>query len=432
MASETGPTQQQPPQNREQEALAALHAHRQRSGYVPWNNDDNERLRALDKHQKQQARDRRDLRAGVALYRRRATRPAPAFRPIADEAPQIAQDVAHYDPAPDPYRTSLAIARDLIARQMERESQALDLWKAHCRRHRGQGENLTYGDAVAVLVAGGMSERSAKRALKRGTGLLWDRRPDRRDHRLVWYHLRGYHAIQRALGLASCGKWVRLPLDAYAGKSGTYASHVLAAWLDAHDRVSRATQARAFGRTKNTVRAMQRAAGQAQTAVVVTARAPRTDDEVIELGQALTPAEGDADQKHHWRGAGQSYAWQDTNRYGRAPARPLGRKRSAYIRAKAERATCRATMGMDVQSAPATPPPSPKRFDRDRAYDRADRWQKRHPDRAALIFNTWLPRQRALAYSGNARGGWPITRDQAGRALTFEYSYSYGARGLAR
>ena len=197
--------------------------------------------------------------------------------------------------------------------------------------------------------------------------------------------------------------------------------------------VARITQAREWGRTKNQVRAWQRAADQKQQAVMVSARAPQTDAEIIELGQQLTPAEGDADQKHHWRSAGRAYQWQDTNAYGSAPAQPLGRKRTKHISAKAKRATCRVVSGRCTQSAPAVALDQlPKRFDRDRAYAQADTWQKRHADRAALIFNTWLPRPRALATVGNARGAWPVTQDQADRALTFEYSYSYFARGLAK
>jgi hypothetical protein len=137
-------------------------------------------------------------------------------------------------PAPLPYRTSLNIAKELISRQLESAAQAFDIWKAHCHLNGGKGEIQLHGNVIAILVAGGMSKSSAKRAIKLGIDLLWDRRPDKKDQRQVWYHLRGYPAIQNALGLSSCGTWARLPLGAYQGTSGDYAAHVFSAWLEIH------------------------------------------------------------------------------------------------------------------------------------------------------------------------------------------------------
>jgi hypothetical protein len=311
-----------------------------------------------------------------------------------------------------PYRTSLNIAKELISRQLESAAQAFDIWKAHCHLNGGKGEIQLHGNVIAILVAGGMSKSSAKRAIKLGIDLLWDRRPDKKDQRQVWYHLRGYPAIQNALGLSSCGTWARLPLGAYQGTSGDYAAHVFSAWLEIHPRVSRATQAREFNRSKQQVIDWQHSTGQEQRACVVRARLPENEKESIELGQQLTPVDREQDVRPHWQSKAGGIVWQDTNFYANSRSQILGKKRSRAISAKAKsHATNRVVVGRNrKQSAPVDRELLPKRFETNRDYRRADQWQKRNVERSAVIYDSEL---------------------SSARLLTYEYSYSYLARGFA-
>jgi hypothetical protein len=89
VVTQTGQTGKTQAQNPEQEALAVLHAHRQQSGYIPWDNDDNERLKALDKKQQRQTREQRELLEGQALYRSRAVVPAARFERVSDALPPV-------------------------------------------------------------------------------------------------------------------------------------------------------------------------------------------------------------------------------------------------------------------------------------------------------------------------------------------------------
>ncbi|MBW1927481.1 MAG: hypothetical protein JRI35_09925, partial [Deltaproteobacteria bacterium] len=56
----------------EREALAALRAHRQQSGYVPWNHDDNPRLKQRDDQQRQRERAQQAWLIGQHIHQRRA------------------------------------------------------------------------------------------------------------------------------------------------------------------------------------------------------------------------------------------------------------------------------------------------------------------------------------------------------------------------
>jgi hypothetical protein len=182
--------------------------------------------------------------------------------------------------------------------------------------------------------------------------------------------------------------------------------------LEIHPRVSRATQAREFNRSKQQVIDWQHSTGQEQRACVVRARLPENEKESIELGQQLTPVDREQDVRPHWQSKAGGIVWQDTNFYANSRSQILGKKRSRAISAKAKsHATNRVVVGRNrKQSAPVDRELLPKRFETNRDYRRADQWQKRNVERSAVIYDSEL---------------------SSARLLTYEYSYSYLARGFA-
>jgi hypothetical protein len=186
----------------------------------------------------------------------------------------------------------------------------------------------------------------------------------------------------------------------------------------AHPEASRAAQSAALGRTERQLREMQTSVNVRQQARVVEARVPRNEAESLELAPHLWSREDDA-PKHHWRGPGGVYRWQDTNYYSGGLAVDLGLKRSGYINAQKDRISeDRVNEGTRAAECPAVtcdPVECPKRF-QDAAQ--ADKYQARHRDRQAKIHVGRMPRAH-LRRSATDR-----ERNVDG----FDLSYSYRAQ----
>lgn len=291
--------------------------------------------------------------------------------------------------APDHYRTSVELTAELMRRGLPRAALALDAWKAATRAAGGSGEYLSSEGLTALLVRAGLSRRTAQRSKSEGAGLAWDATPDPRDRRRVIYHLRGYVAIQRALGLADLGKWAILPAVAYTGLAA-YVNHASAAWIAAHPTSDRHSQAEALGCSINAVRQRQHAAGLLQEPRIDDYGKPETLAEQDELNARLARRDRPEERVHHWRGPGGSWRRQVSNFYHTSPARILGRKRSRRIAAHAN-----LTSRFPGAAGEADFEQLPRRFDRSEGVHE---WQAKHPTRGALVYAGHLLPTGALMY----------------------------------
>lgn len=390
--------------DREREALAALAAHRAGSDLpsvvAAENAAHNDRLRALDARQRAAAAEHQAMLDGLRAYRDRrsktsgseipgafssadhATRRPRRFRtarmvPLAAVCAAPAPEPEPLPLAPEHFRTALDLTAALFREGIPRAALALDVWKAHTRQTGGKGEFLPGDVLTALLMAAGLSRRTAQRAKAEGAGRLWDVYRNPRDRRRSVWHLRSYVAIQRALGLPDLGRWAILPAVAYCSLA-EYVNHASAAWIAAHPVSPRQVQAEALGCSMTTVRARQRAAGLRQTARIDEFRKPQTLAEIDELADRLAGADGE--RIPHWRGPGGSYRRQTSNWYHSGPARILGRGRSRRIAALAYFDPSRRR---GAGQRDASQEQQPRRFEHGHE---AKEWQIRHPARGAYTY----------------------------------------------
>jgi hypothetical protein len=377
---------------RELAALAALRAHRSNSDLpaqiAAESYQQNDRLRELAEQQRAAELQAADIAAGLRAWRgrvpngstrgqarrvaRRGWRAARVI-PLADAIPQIPlpPEAEPVELAPEQYRTSVEIAAALLRQGLARAALALDVWKAAIRRSGGRGEWLTGQQFTDLLIAAGLSKRTAQRAKREGLGLLWDTYEDQSDRRRVIWHVRSTSRICRALEIVHPGQWARLPAAAYTS-ADLYTVHASAAWIAAHDRSSREQQAAALGVTKHTVRARQRAAGLQQRARIDEYARPASEGQALELATRLQDAHGQT--VPHWRGRRGSYRRQTTNYYFGGPARLIGKRRSRHIAAQ-NKGTSRYRGEVKRQN--------PRRFeDHNHLVD----WQARNPDRGGYTY----------------------------------------------
>jgi hypothetical protein len=180
-------TDAQPPQALEQEALAALRAYRAQAGYTPWNHDDNEALRVLDKEQKQQQAEARAFRDGLDRYQRRGlTPPAAFFDRIAQALPRITEITSSAKETPDAAlpdqpeaeETGLLLVRldpelGRLAVALEKSSE-FRVW-AVARHVFGKPGWVERGTLFESLQAAQVihTRRHLNRLLQDGDGLFW-------------------------------------------------------------------------------------------------------------------------------------------------------------------------------------------------------------------------------------------------------------------
>jgi hypothetical protein len=302
-------TDQRQAQNLEQEALAALHAHRQQSGYTPWDNGDNERFKALDKRQQRQTQERRELLDGQAVYRHRAIGPAARFETVAGAFPQVtftptpvvseenppAETVDRPEPAGEDEPDILIIRIDpelaRVAVGLERSGEYL-VWSL-ARHFFGVPGRTTREKLLEKVEATGViqSRRHLNRILKLGQDLFWGL--DGHGH----VYLRGYVKVAEGLthiAVDTCPQLVETNLpgarDVHipVGSSlGDFKAQVYAGWLAyrQNPKIARGTLATLFNCTPETLRNWEGTLG-GQIKVVTnygqTSLNPKEHDEVID------------------------------------------------------------------------------------------------------------------------------------------------------
>ena len=310
MATRTGQTEPKSTQASEQEALAALRQHRQQSGYVPWNQNDNEQLRALDQTQKQQAQEQRELREAQALHQRRAVTPTTWFDTVTDALPQVTlvpRPPEPATPAPPPTPTDpLANPPDSNSPELTvkidpelarvavglRKTGEFFIWCIG-QHHFGQPGHTTR-DALAERVAATgviTSRRHFNRLLKQGAGLFWGLDA----HGNVY--LRAYVKVSKHLTQMATDQAPKLvdtnipgvrPVHIPVGDSlNHFKAHIYLGWLTYRQdpTISRATLTRLFNCTKVTLRNWEKLLGPKLTRVTnytQTAIHPLEDDRVTD------------------------------------------------------------------------------------------------------------------------------------------------------
>ena len=120
----TGKTQS--PSQREQDALAALRAYREQSGYVPWDHSDNERLRALDTRQQQTIRAQHEFARVRSGYEARTGSQAQSFETLTDNFPQVTLVPSAPDPDP-PLEVKIDPELARVAEGLSRTNEYLSL-----------------------------------------------------------------------------------------------------------------------------------------------------------------------------------------------------------------------------------------------------------------------------------------------------------------
>jgi hypothetical protein len=302
----------------EQEALEGLRQHRQQSGYTPWNNDDNEQLRALDHKQKQQAREQQAQREGEQLYQRLvAARPSLVVMtgtlPRVSEASQpatVPETPPEVQPQPLTIRIDPELAR--LALGLNRAS-LFRVW-AVARHHFGQPGWVDKDTLLAALQQAGVlhTRRHLNRLLKEGGGIFWNLSTRNR------VYLRGYVTLTKQLtkqALREAPELIKTNWPGvrsiYINPGGTLAefkAQVYNAWLAYRESptIARRTLCSLFNCTEDTLRNWEEILGD-QLVITPTyaqcASHPLNDDRVYSLlpDHCYVYATKNGQVRHRWR-----------------------------------------------------------------------------------------------------------------------------------
>lgn len=281
----------QPNRLPEAQALAALRAYRQESGYIPWTHPDNDRLRELDREQQRHQQTAREIEAGYAIYQTKRVARQRLVSQLSDHWPAVECQAQAKPAEPKPSKAPLAVRADpelsrlavalsktgefrvwLIARhffgqpgwvEKERLRQLLETELDACRRH-------------------------VDRLLEQGDGLFWGRSPAGR------IYLRSYVKVAERLTRLARGNQPQLVetnvpgvTDVYlrvGGSIGAFKAQVYAGWLTHREgpKISRRVLASLFGCSQETLRNWERDLGSGLTVVTNYAQCavdPRDDDQ---------------------------------------------------------------------------------------------------------------------------------------------------------
>jgi hypothetical protein len=317
VADQDRPTEKKQAQHQAQEALDALRAHRQQSGYVPWNHDDNERLRALYNQQKKRQQDEHALQQGSECFQLRSRQPASSFTAIADVALHVTQAPPPIEAPtniPDPETQAASLAPDATVKtpktdvphpltirvdpELARVAVGLDraseffVW-ALARHYFGMPGKTTRSDLLEKVAAIGIitSKRHLNRILKQGRGVFW--RLDRHGN----VYLVGY--VKLAISLTRTARWERpslvktntpgaIDVHIQVGQSlGEFKAQVYLGWLAYRQdpTISRQTLTTLFNCTTITLRNWEKTLGpqlEIVTNYAQTALHPKHHDDIID------------------------------------------------------------------------------------------------------------------------------------------------------
>ena len=249
-------------QNLEQEALDALRVHREKSGHAPWNHNDNQQLKRLDKKQKKQQRERQAQQEGQKIPPRLTRATTKAFTTVAEAIPPIAAKMEIIEaPAPETGPLQVWIDPELgrLAVGLKRTSEYL-VWSI-LRHYFGQPGWTTRDQLFTKLKEAGVvkNRRSFNRILKSGKDLFWSLAGDR-------VYLRGYVKISGQLTqlaiksnpdlIATNIPGVRSVQITTNGDLGDFKAQVYAGWLTHREdpKIARATLCTLFGVVADTLR----------------------------------------------------------------------------------------------------------------------------------------------------------------------------------
>ena len=249
------------PQNLEQEALAALQAHREKSGHTPWNHDDNQQLEQLNQQQKQ-AREWQAQRAADEKYFHRISAATKPYTAIGEAIPPIAAQIEVVEaPASEPGPLQVWIDPELgrLAVGLKKAGE-YRVWSIF-KHSYGQPGWTTRDQLFSSLKEAGIvkNRRSFNRILKSGKGLFWRLAGDR-------VYLTGYVKLSKALTqlalkdnldlVATNIPGVRGVKITIAGDLGDFKAQVYAGWLTHREdpKIARDTLCVLFAVVKDTLR----------------------------------------------------------------------------------------------------------------------------------------------------------------------------------
>lgn len=293
---------------REQEALAALAAHRAGSDLpsrvAADNVAQNDRLRALDALQRAAVAEQRAIDTGLRVYRdRRSKLSSPAALPAASAssldhntrgitslADQLAESTAHVRAKPSDFALGLStysgIGQEMIRRKKAHVQRLYDILQQRARHQNGNAI-ATATEICDYTESLGLGRGKAARVLKDSVGLTLEITyvRDSSGRRQRAYRLRSKEAICATLGLSWPGPRVDLPDEAYTGSLTDYCAFVYSAfWHGQEDRsYTRSTLQKLFGVTHNTLIAWEGRAGILARPRYQEADAPKNDFQTQEL-----------------------------------------------------------------------------------------------------------------------------------------------------
>jgi hypothetical protein len=262
VALEDPQVEKKQPQNLEQKALAALRAHREKSGHIPWDHSDNDQLKRLDKKQRQHRRDRQSYQEAQRTLSRLASSSPPVFTPVAEAVSQVTAQIEIAEtPAPDPVPLQVWIDPELgrLAVGLKKTGEYL-LWSVF-RHFYGQPGWTTREALFTTLKDAGVinTQRSFNRTLKSGQDLFWSLAGDR-------VYLRGYVKLSGRLTriamdtapslVATNVPGVRAVQITITGDLGDFKAQVYAGWLTHREdpTIARDTLCTLFAVVKDTLR----------------------------------------------------------------------------------------------------------------------------------------------------------------------------------
>jgi hypothetical protein len=438
VVTQPGQTDQEQAQNPEQEALAALHAHRQQSGYTPWDNGDNEHLRTLDKKQQRQTRERREILEGQAAYQQRAIRPAARFERVPDALSQVTftphsieseenQSVGPVDRPEPAHENEPGVLTIRIDPELARVAVGLErtgeYWVWSLGRHFFGVPGCTTREQLFEKVqATGViqSRRHLNRILKLGKDLFWGL--DEHGH----VYLRGYVKVADQLthiAVDTCPQLVETNLpgarDVHipVGSSlGDFKAQVYAGWLAyrQNPKIARQTLATLFNCTPETLRNWEGTLG-GQIRVVTnygqTSLNPKEHDDVIDYlpGHQYCYVTRQGEMRLRWR---------QPNTYQTCGIREHAHKGQSR---KARTYAARTAWYQPVESGAPPHPSSLKRLPFDRShrvpkqYYESDELLRRHLKRLAKKGKPGItpatPRYVYLGEDRNQHGIWELSLD---------------------
>ncbi len=306
MEIKSSQTDQNQAQTREQEALTALRAHRAQMGIKPWNNDDNERLRALDQQQKQQQAERQAYRDGLYIYRQRRVSSTPVrfetpaavlpALPItcspAEESDLSSTSLPDNPPPADaePLRVRIDPELGRLALGLGKSSE-YRVWVV-ARHYFGNPGWVTRDRLLETLVAAGVirTRRHFNRLLKAGDGLFWSLANGKvylRGVVKVAQHLAEQAARAHPSLVATNIPGTRDVWIEAAGDIGGFKALVYAAWLVHREdpTIARETLCGLFHCTEDTLRNWEARLGGTITPIrnyAQTALHPLTDNQIMD------------------------------------------------------------------------------------------------------------------------------------------------------